>query len=152
LKLCDELYQLAEEQSECVLTVSQDQFHREMHTINLNKFQDSEWGEDRPYFHHEIRKGDIMEPLAEGRAAMNGLGWKDPVIQKPWKVREEDGEELEIYEGEVYVSANGNVTSACDMSYARVDTESKGNILITCLADIVRGFCVKEEEQVSATA
>jgi hypothetical protein len=145
LDLCGELYELADEKDACSLSCSQDQFHREMHDIHLWKFQ-TEWGDDLPYFHRDGHK-EVYNVLKEGRAA-SGMGWKDPVQQKPWVI----DDELNIYEGMVYVSANGNVVSECDMSFSRIDKESKGNVLTTPLSDIIRGYSVPMETEVSATA
>ena len=147
LGLCGELYEWADEKGSCSLSCSQDKYHREMHDINLNKFRE-EWGYYLPYFQPEGHK-EVYNVLREGRSA-SGLGWKDPVQQKPWVI--EDESELCIYEGMVYVAANGNVTSECDMSFSRIDKESKGNVLKAPLPEIIRGYSVMRVDEVSATA
>lgn len=138
LSVMDDLYEWADDKGSCSMTVSQDQYHREVHNLNLGKFRD-EYGEERPYMDLKARRDPIVSPLAEGRAA-NGLGWKEPEQQKPWQVTDES--ELEVYEGDVYVSANGNVVSCCDMSFNRIDKESKGNVLVTPLSEIIRGYSI----------
>ena len=139
LKVMDDLYEWADDKAACSMTVSQDQYHREVHDLNLRKFWD-EYGEERPYMDLKARRNPILSPLAEGRAA-NGLGWKEPEQQTPWVIQDES--ELEVYDpGDVYVSANGNVVSCCDMSFNRIDKESKGNVLNTSLSEIIRGYSV----------
>jgi organic radical activating enzyme len=138
LAVMDELHEWADSKEACSMTVSQDQYHREVHDLNLGKFR-NEYGEERPYMDLKDRRNPIIAPLAEGRAA-NGLGWTEPEQQTPWQV--EDEAELCVYEGDVYVSANGNVVSNCNMSFNRIDKESKGNVLNTSLSEIIRGYSV----------
>ena len=140
----DRLQELASEPSECCLTLSQDQFHRELHDVKAcrRKFED-EWGEYRPYFKPNDRTTDIVEPLNEGRAKTEGVGWKEPELQEPWTLRDD------YVEGTIYVSANGNVVSNCNMSYARIDEQARGNVLKASLRDIILSDCVREEQAVA---
>ena len=148
LEACDGLYGWAQEPESCVLTPSRDNFHREQHDLKLWKFMD-DWSEvERPYIKLDERTEDIRNPISEGRAA-NGLGWRPKEVQKPWTVSEYDGE-LCVSEEVLYISANGNVVSSGDISFARIDREAKGNILTTPLREIVESFCIKEAEEVAA--
>jgi len=144
LKALDALYELVEEKDSCSLTISRDQFHNFDKSL-LRKFW-NEWGEsEREYFHPENRTTyiDYAGILNEGFAEKNQLGTKDPEQQKPWQVDEEYG--YCVKDGLVYVAANGNVVSICDISYARTDAEAKGNVLQTPLREIIESFCVREE-------
>jgi hypothetical protein len=146
LAAMDKLHALAGEPSECTLTLSQDQFHRECHdTAAAQRKFWNEYADYPEYFRPDERKRDIPEPINEGRAMVNGIGWKEPTVLKPWLLNEED-----YVDGTVYVAANGNVVSDCDMSFKRIDAESKGNVLTTCIADIIRSYSVKLEEEAVA--
>jgi hypothetical protein len=86
----------------------------------------------------------------EGRAHENQLGYKPPHDQDPWDVYTDDQGTTHVRDdhGMVYIAANGNVVSNCDMSFHRIDKESKGNVLITPLPQIIESFCIPEERLV----
>jgi len=79
-----------------------------------------------------------------GCAHENQLYCDPAKVQKPWSIDDD------YIEGTVYVSANGNVTSCCDMAFKRIDRESKGNVLETSLSDIIKSFSNVNEEQLAA--
>lgn len=145
LGLLDDLYGRADEQAACSLVVSQDQYHQNEHKINLWKLR-GKYDEYPPYFYADQRKDRLYNLVNEGRAHENQLSGCDPEQQRPWQCRESDGE-LQVMEENLYIAANGNVVSNCDMSFKRIDQESKGNVLQTPLEDIVRSYCVMEQEE-----
>jgi len=145
LKSCQTLYDRADEQDMCSLEISRDQFHDYDKKL-LWKFQDENYGEYPVWFHPENRTEYIENVIDEGMAHLNGLGSKERPEQKPWEIDRFDN----VTEAEVYVSANGNVVSCCDMSYARIDAEAKGNVLKTPLSQIIESYCVKEEQEEAA--
>lgn len=153
----DRLHTFAENQDECCLTLSRDQYHRwEMREINLGKFTkahdyyEGDYEADRPYLSLGGRAGDIISPLAEGRAIETQVGCSDPERQTPWIIDEEDNGKITFPDSSsdlVYVAANGNVVSSCNMSFRRADQESKGNVLTQSLPDIIRRFSRPYVEQ-----
>lgn len=153
LEALDRLIQFCDEPDACSLQYSGDQYHRYVRgNPNLKHFEGyyvEQFGE-RYYkeveFFHGSKSDYIREPLNEGNAAKNGVGNHDPEQQKPWEVSEYYGE-FQVNEGHVYISANGNIVSNCNMSYERIDQEAKGNILKDNLEDVIRSFCIYEEEE-----
>jgi hypothetical protein len=138
------LYGYCDEKDLCGLTISQDQYHSFHHGL-LNKFdmfrnEYGEW-EDRPYFRMEASREHIIHVIDDGRATANNIGTKPAEMQKPWKFEDDV-----VREHPVYISANGNVTSCCDMSFHRIDKECKGNVLQTPLPQIIESYCTEEEE------
>ena len=146
LRAVDKLYQYCDEQEACSFTISRDQFHdfEPSRYRIFQRYMDEEYyGEDPSYFHPKGRDEYIEKVIGEGRAVKTQVGFEPIIEQKPWKL---DGDY--VTEQEVCVSANGNVTSCCDMSYARIDSENKGNVLKMPLPQIIEGYCVKKEEAV----
>jgi organic radical activating enzyme len=157
LRELDRLYEWSSEKEMCSLVVSQDQYHRWAHEPNFKYytdeyFYDEDTGEEfyRPYIHLESRREDIYKVINEGLAEQFQLGSEDPRPQHPWDVSYWN-ENMHVSGSEhgqtVYISANGNVTSCCDMSYKRIDKERKGNVNEESLSNIILGYCVKEEEE-----
>jgi len=154
LKVCDRLYEWSDEKESCGLVVSRDQFHkREMPQLNLSKFMgraedyDGGYEFEREYFHPTDRDRPIERVINDGRAEELQLGGRDPEQQSPWLIRTwHDEDNPHVTEDVVYVAANGNVVSNCDMSFKRIDRESRGNVLEKPLKDIILSYCKKEEE------
>lgn len=151
------LYNRCESPESCSLQVSGDQFHNyEIGTPNethLDGYLIEEFGE-RYYkevpFYHGHKSGYITNVLNEGRAAQYNSGNKDPEKQPLWEVYDEG--DFQVNENEVYISANGNVTSNCNMSFARIDREAKGNVLKESLYEIIQRNSknlYKEEEKIA---
>lgn len=144
LRALSDLYEWCAEKDACCLEVSQDQFHPGLDWRSKRQFE-NEWGEYLPFFYPKHRTGFIPEPINEGNAVKTGVGRQAPDPQKPWTVREDS-----IEEETLYISANGNVTSCCDMAFKRIDTEHKGNILKTSLQEIIESFCLKDSTEEEA--
>jgi MoaA/NifB/PqqE/SkfB family radical SAM enzyme len=150
LDAVERLYQRCDEPDCCVLTVSRDQFHGFDPRKHLGKFymrdeDGKEWGEFPDYFHPDERKHRIERVLNEGRAAVTQVATEyETEVQKPW-VMHSDGDY--VLEPLVYVSANGNVASCCNMSFDRIDKEAKGNVLKDSLPHIIESYCTREEEK-----
>lgn len=149
LNILYKFYQLAQEPEQCSLVVSQDQFHRyERGPANL-KYLDGmyveEFGEeyyrDHPFFKPNERKDYIYQVLREGRAKNWGKGYTPK--QTPWFYSDYC---IYDYDSDIYISANGNVVSNCNMSFLRIDQEAKGNIIKEPLISIVERFCQTSEE------
>jgi hypothetical protein len=152
LTAVERLYNWCEDQSSCILTVSRDQFHPfdENTWKNLLKFEMRDerghsWGEFPPYFRPDDRKHPITRVIGEGRAPKTHAGFEPQEPQELWEL---NNDRDYVIEPEVYVSANGNVTSSCNMSYNRIDKEARGNILTTSLPAIIESYCIEPLEKV----
>jgi len=152
----ERLYGWCNEQDACVLTVSRDQYHpfNDNHWKYLSKFElRDEYGNHYegypPYFYPDERKHRIERVLGEGRALKTQTGFEAQEQQMPWKLN--SGEDY-VIDPLVYISANGNVVSGCNMSFDRIDAESKGNVLVTPLPEIIESYCTKQEELEEAVA
>lgn len=155
LTAVERLYGWCDDQSECTLTVSRDQFHPfdENPCKYSGKFEARDerghsWEEYPPYVHLDDRKHRIERVLGEGRAIETQTGFESQKQQTPWELNSDDY----VIEPEVYISANGNVVSECDMSFDRIDRESKGNVLTQSLPDIIESYCTHEEVKEVAVA
>ena len=156
MKACDRLYYLADEQSACGVTVSQDQYHKELRVVDWQRYEMRDeygrhYGEYPPYFAEKGRDHTIDHPFDEGRAFKNGIGYDSPHAPMPWDIDYNDDGSLHVKDdnGMVYIAANGNVVSGCNMSFRRLDKEAKGNVLTTPLPQIIESFCTPEERLVA---
>lgn len=156
LDAVEHLYGWCDEQSACTLTVSRDQYHpfNDNHWRNLEKFEvhdenGKHWGEYPPYFYPDARNHRIERALGEGRAIKTQTGFEPQEQQKPWEL---DSVGDYVIDPEVYISANGNVCSACNMSFDRIDAESRGNVLETSLQTIIESYSTKQPEEVQEVA
>ena len=154
MKLVDRLYDFADDKEACQLVVSQDQYHKALREVNWSRYEVKDekygWEELPPYFNKKGRESDIINPLNEGRAIETGVGWKEPEQQQPFDVEEYRDGELCVRSDNanyVYIAANGNVVSGCNMSFRRIDKESKGNVLQTSLQSIIESYCVREDTE-----
>jgi len=151
LEELDQLHQQSAEPEMDCLVVSQDQFHRWEHQPNLRYYQDHyeyDWAGgyiERDWIKLDQRHEDIRNVRTEGRAVEMSVGTVDPMKQGLWEVSEYNGE-MYVSEHSVCISANGNVTSSPNMSFARVDREAWGNILETPLCEIIERNCEYEIE------
>lgn len=103
-------------------------------------------------FYQERRHGPQSQDavILEGRAKLNGIGRREAKSQGSFDVEEFDGN-MHIG-GDLYVAANGNVTSECDMSFSRIDAESLGNVLTDSIEDIVKRWEAKNGQEVGERA
>jgi len=146
------LYGWCDEQGACALTISKDQYHPR-HKDQDRLFEkywkrhigDGEdyYGDDPAYFRPYDRKERIEQPLTEGNALKNNIGVRPAPVQNPWAT--DDSDVL----NEIYISANGNVTSECNMSFHRIDKECVGNVLKTPLSSIIASFSAKVDQKAS---
>jgi hypothetical protein len=160
MEACNRLYAFADEQPACGVIVSQDQYHKALRDIQWHRYElkDEEtgksYGEFPPFFDAKSRDHSIDFAFDMGRAHENQLGYKPPHEQMPWTLCEEANGSLHVFDnngdGPVYISANGNVVSSCDQSFRVIDKESKGNVLITPLPEILKSFCTPEERMATA--
>lgn len=149
LTAVERLYGWCDEQDSCVLTVSRDQYHPFNDNPNkyLSKYEFRDeyghhYGEYPPYFYPDSRNHRIERALGEGRAVKTQTGFEPQEQQTPWELNS-DGDY--VIDPLVYISANGNVTSALNMSFDRIDAEAKGNVLTKSLPDIIESYCTKQE-------
>jgi MoaA/NifB/PqqE/SkfB family radical SAM enzyme len=152
LEALDRLYGWCDDKGACSLVVSQDQFHNELRTPNMKGFDTivDPYGygySEREYFRPELRTSRIETVILEGRAEDIASYYVTRPSEKQavWEVSKYE-DALCVNEGNVYVSANGNVTSCCDMSYKRIDSEAWGNVNNESLVSIILNNCVLEEE------
>jgi MoaA/NifB/PqqE/SkfB family radical SAM enzyme len=153
LEALDKLHGWTDDPGADSLVVSQDQFHNGLRTPNMTGFDTvidpygygDGYEEPREYFRPEQRRHDISKVLTEGRAATLGYGTEKPEEQSRWEVSTYD-DKLYVEDQVVYVSSNGNVTSCCNMSYERIDKESKGNVNQQSLESIILGYCKPSDE------
>lgn len=148
LEALDKLHQWCDEPDGCTLCVSQDQYHNSERLVNMKHYAGnyvSECGEtywvDREYFRPEQRTAPIEKVIDDGRAKELQLGSSKARIQEPWEVYRDSSGDLCIQDNEIYIAANGNVTSCCDMSYKRIDAECIGNVNEEPLEDIILRNC-----------
>ena len=125
-----ELYDLCTENEISAMVVSGDMYHEDVKIPRIY--------EGLKFFQEE-RHGPKCDEhvIREGRGLL--LGSFKPKEQSPWEV---DGDWVQ--EDIVYVAANGNVTSCCDMSFDRIDRECKGNVLETPLWDIISSYTTEK--------
>ena len=110
------------------LAVSKDQYHEAINPLKIYKVL--------KFYHPKENSGpiDSEQLLGEGRAAENYLTDKAP--ETLYKFNLEGDEDL--YIEDLYVAANGNIVSNCNMSFNRIDKESFGNVLTESLENIIK--------------
>lgn len=148
-----ELQWQADEPESCSLEVSQDQYHKYEHQPNLKYYNDMrfdefymEYVEPPEYIHLQARKYPIQELIDDGFAKNVSSKKRPEKNPRKWIVSyDEDGMNVSS-ERYCYISANGNVTSAANMSYKRFDELCLGNIHETPLQYIIESNCISEEE------
>jgi hypothetical protein len=74
--------------------------------------------------------------ILDGRAELNGIGRRGAQRMASFETEDNGSGNLWVG-GDLYIAANGNVTSTCDLSYARIDGESLGNVLTEPLETII---------------
>lgn len=147
LEVLDSLYGYCDEPDACSLVISQDQYHLSEHRPDMKLYDTEYYDEEkneyyyRPYIHTEARKSPILNVINEGHAKTYHIGKTDPIKQEPWDIETYDELHVMGENGQVvYISANGRVTSCCDMSYKRIDEESIGDVNTQSLKDIIMSY------------
>lgn len=134
-----DLYDICEDSEQmCGLAMSRDQYHGDNPIPKIFKAL--------KFFHEDDHAQRIDKPLNEGRAEANGLGEHETEIYPFENTDGYDDDSLQISE-ELYIAANGNVISNCNLSFKRIDAESFGNILTTPLIDIIQQHTKVEERK-----
>jgi len=128
MKALIDLFAYCEEKDYCGLEVSRDQYHEEGN--------DTPWYDALKFYHPDKRRSHYKSGtlIGEGRALLNGIGWREETIPK-FDV-EIDDDNITV-NSMVYISSNGNVITSCDLAYERIDEEAKGNILTETLKEII---------------
>ena len=112
----------------CSMSMSQDQHHYNQDPGAL-KFYSA-----LRFFNPEARKKPITHYIYEGRA-------KDNCYEG--RIEKQESWEVNLYDFDysvdnmVYIAANGNVVSSCDLSYEHADRVKVGNVLKEPLIDII---------------
>ena len=126
------------------LTISQDQYHREI-GYEINSAM-RVYGA-LAFFKPKDRKMDIEYPINEGWARINGIGTRDERPNMNVIGLDDDGN-VERVEEVVYINALGNVVPSCDMSYESQAEHKIGNVHDNTLAEIMKqlaGPAIPEE-------
>jgi MoaA/NifB/PqqE/SkfB family radical SAM enzyme len=114
------------------LAMSRDDFHEEVPIPRIFRAL--------KFFHEDshVMKDMVIDSLInEGRAKKNHMGMREITVYPFENTDGWDDDTLSVSE-ELYIAANGNVISACNLSYKRIDAESFGNVLKTPLIDIIQ--------------
>jgi len=152
LEALERLYWLSEEQDMCALEVSQDNYHMYLHQPSFKYYNEGwvgeydEWIEPYDFIHLEARKYALDELINDGRARNISGAKREKKHVKPWVVtKEEDGDLSVSSERYTYISANGNVSTAANISFERADKHCLGNVHQRPLRDIIESNCISEE-------
>lgn len=124
-----------DEKDICAFEISQDQYHYEnnLRLRNIWKYDELREYYGYEFIHLENRK-KIFSLIIEGNAKENGYSGR--VSQFPNGFPMETDLE-NYYDMQIYVSANGNVISNCDLSFENIDKHSFGNVKNETLKSIV---------------
>ena len=125
------LYGVCEEQDECCLTISGDQYHSKPSGNALRQYS------ELPFFSDEWM-GNIDDHLLlnEGKAKKNQMGYRE--VNIPIRITDYDLNEDRLYVGDtIYINAVGDVLLSCDLSYLHQKKHSLGNVLREPLQDIL---------------
>jgi hypothetical protein len=140
LKVMERFVNWSDEPECSSLSISRDQYHE----VDLRRemFYNEETYDEYSFVDLQSRKHNIYNPINEGRALQTGVGTETPKPMPKWKMYNGD-----VIENEVYISANGNVVSNCNMSFRRIDKENLGNVMNQSLLYIIESFSEVEEEE-----
>jgi MoaA/NifB/PqqE/SkfB family radical SAM enzyme len=127
----------------CFLTMSRDQYHRE---LGYDQYRAMDLYEDLPFFSADARKVNIEMPINEGNAFWNGIGMRDAVLNNPILTRDEMTDAVECIEGTIYVNAKGDVIPACDFSYESQELEKIGNVHDKTIQEILEAHVATLEK------
>lgn len=111
------------------LAMSRDQYHDEVPIPRIFKALS--------FFREDDHARKIEYVINEGRAADNGLNGGREAKNHPFEIDIFDDDTLNVEEM-LYISANGNVSSDCDLSFKHADETCFGNVLDRPLVDIIR--------------
>lgn len=146
--LISRLYSLCGENDISAIDISTDQFHER---INLQRRMFADKLSDRLYeltgrdnlvnWRRDLLRSQVIE---EGRGVAMASG---RYIDPPELEVVEDFDEIEIYDGEIYLNCDGNILNGCDMSYK---SQSKPYNIICSVSDdiksVFKSFIKLEEE------
>lgn len=117
------------------LCISRDQYHRDL----VNNNQAMNLYSALKFFRPDERKGDIVYPIDEGWAHINGIGARAERPNNIVVYVDDDGK-VERVEDVVYVNALGDVISSCDLSYESQKQNKVGSVHEQTLAEIMKQF------------
>lgn len=149
IKYMNELYEIADDQCLCALEFSLDQYH----TNNKNNimYQYRELEDKYPFIkateNLNNKYNRIYTVIKEGRAKRlrqyEVTKFEKPSFNNGWYDESHDY----FSDNMIYIAANGNVISDCNLSFASVDKYAFGNIYEEPLIDIIKRY-TKEEEKI----
>ena len=132
-----------DEQYLCGFEISQDQYHNEFddkRTNNIYKYQELKEYFGYEFIHLENRKS-IYTVILEGRAKKFSKGRASECKNGFYE------ENSDYYnDNQVYVAANGNVISNCDLSFENVDKHCFGNVCNETLKSIIERNTKTDDE------
>lgn len=139
------LYRSCDNPTECVMTISGDQYHSKRSNKALDMYC------LLPFFTNErmenIRDGALLD---EGMARKNQIGRFEVIVPRYFSESEYiAGKDTLYIRDTVYINAKGDVLLCCDLSYAHQKKHIIGNVLRKPLADILMRK-IKIKDQVSA--
>jgi hypothetical protein len=143
-KMIDELnslYGLAEEQGECTLLISNDEFHKTWGASKKEVYDKYE--ENAEYFCGWKHRGKI---IGEGRALETCVAEAEPPSYE-FDVNIDDNGDIKVNDGVLYINALGDVIPDCDYSYESQKNFKIGNILDERLADILKRYEREHREE-----
>ena len=127
-------YHYVDEQYVCGFEISQDQYHIELNQLrkaNIWKYSELKEYFDYEFIHLENRK-KIYSVIKEGNARFFTNGRESKFNNGFYD------ENSDYYnDNQIYIAANGNVISECDLSFENVDKYSFGNVNNETLKSII---------------
>lgn len=142
------LYQhIVADKEACSLTFSSDKFHKNSNKI-INSYLNKQW--EYPFI-QPPDKEDYRFLIKEGRArrAISGVHYRQALYYNGWVTDEDiypDRYKNMAMEYPVYISANGNVISGCDLSFNHIDKYCFGNVNNESLKSIISKHLFDSEE------
>lgn len=153
IKYMDELYKIADEPDLCALEFSLDQYHTNNKNNIISRYQELEY--QYPFIRATENLNNkykrIYKVIKEGRAKRlrkyEVTEFEKPSFNNGWYECDENKDNDRFTENMIYIAANGNVISDCNLSFASVDKYAFGNIYEEPLVDIIKRY-TKEEEKI----
>lgn len=123
------------EQELCSFEISQDEYHNQFDDVrktNIWKYE-----ELKEYYGYDFirmkERQKIYSVIESGNAKKNGFHGRKSSFNNGFYPNNDDN----FYDTMVYISANGNVISDCDLSFENVDKYSFGNVKNETLKSII---------------
>lgn len=147
LEYFNSLYENVDDKDMSMLTFSSDNYHKNSNKV-INAYLNMQW--KYPFINPPDRDNSKYL-IREGRArkAISGVYYRQALYYNGWVTDEDiypDRYECMAMEYPVYISANGNVISGCDLSFDHIDKYSFGNVNKEPLKSIISKHLFDSEE------